>query len=89
MSIAALVGSDQLTQDGDDDELLLSVSAFIEKEVGSDLKSLKKLGKLIEKMTEDKIKLEEQVSIKPSEIVLAVFTETEHKQCYVYCKSCI
>ncbi|ERE88431.1 RAD50-interacting protein 1 [Cricetulus griseus] len=68
MSIAALVGSDQLTQDGDDDELLLSVSAFIEKEVGSDLKSLKKLGKLIEKMTEDKIKLEEQVLTISSEI---------------------
>ncbi|XP_040591087.1 RAD50-interacting protein 1 isoform X2 [Mesocricetus auratus] len=68
MNIAALVGSDLLTQGGDDGELPLNVSAFIEKEVGSDLKSLKKLGKLIEKMTENKIKLEEQVLTISSEI---------------------
>ncbi|CAH7473404.1 Rint1 [Phodopus roborovskii] len=68
MNIAALVGSDQLSQGRDDDELPLNVSVFIEKEVGSDLKSLKKLGKLIEKMTENKIKLEEQVFTISSEI---------------------
>ena len=40
------------------------MSAFIEKEVGNDLKSLKKLDKLIEQMTESKMQLEEQASIK-------------------------
>lgn len=62
VNTAALVGSEQLGQGGGDHELLLYVSAFIEKEVGSDLKSLKTLGKLIEQMTESKVKLEEQVS---------------------------
>lgn len=71
-------------QDRDDDQLPLNVSAFIEKEVGNDLKSLKKLGKLIEQMTENKMKLEEQVSIKLSEILSAVFIESEHKQHYMY-----
>ncbi|KAH0513697.1 RAD50-interacting protein 1 [Microtus ochrogaster] len=68
MNIAALVGSEQPTQGRDDDELPLNVSAFIEKEVGSDLKSLKKLGKLIEQMTENKMKLQEQVLAISSEI---------------------
>ncbi|XP_034375632.1 RAD50-interacting protein 1 isoform X2 [Arvicanthis niloticus] len=63
----ALVGSERLSQGSDDDELSY-VSAFIEKEVGSDLKSLKKLGKLIEQMTESKVKLEEQVLTISSEI---------------------
>lgn len=84
MNIAALVGREQLMQDRDDDQLPLNVSAFIEKEVGNDLKSLKKLGKLIEQMTENKMKLEEQVSIKLSEILSAVFIESEHKQHYMY-----
>ncbi|XP_055465482.1 RAD50-interacting protein 1-like, partial [Psammomys obesus] len=64
----ALVGSEQLSQGRDDEALLLYVSAFIEKEVGSDLKCLKKLGKLIEQMTENKAKLEEQVLTISSEI---------------------
>lgn len=68
MNTAALVGSEQLMQGRDDDELPLNVSAFIEKEVGSDLKSLKKLGKLIEQMTENKMKLQEQVLAISSEI---------------------
>ncbi|XP_037059491.1 RAD50-interacting protein 1 isoform X5 [Peromyscus leucopus] len=68
MNIAALVGREQLMQDRDDDQLPLNVSAFIEKEVGNDLKSLKKLGKLIEQMTENKMKLEEQVLTISSEI---------------------
>lgn len=68
VNTAALVGSEQLGQGGSDHELLLYVSAFIEKEVGSDLKSLKTLGKLIEQMTESKVKLEEQVLTISSEI---------------------
>lgn len=68
VNTAALVGSEQLGQGGGDHELLLYVSAFIEKEVGSDLKSLKTLGKLIEQMTESKVKLEEQVLTISSEI---------------------
>lgn len=44
------------------------MSAFIEKEVGNDLKSLKKLDKLIEQMTENKMQLEEQVLTISSEI---------------------
>ncbi|XP_049988833.1 RAD50-interacting protein 1 isoform X2 [Alexandromys fortis] len=68
MNIAALVGSEQPMQGRGDDELPLNVSAFIEKEVGSDLNSLKKLGKLIEQMTENKMKLQEQVLAISSEI---------------------
>uniref|UniRef100_A0A8C6I465 RAD50-interacting protein 1 n=1 Tax=Mus spicilegus TaxID=10103 RepID=A0A8C6I465_MUSSI len=68
MNTAAPAGSEQLSQGGSDDALLSYVSAFIEKEVGSDLKSLKTLGKLIEQMTESKVKLEEQVLTISSEI---------------------
>lgn len=76
MNIAALVGSEQPMQGRDDNELPLNVSAFIEKEVGSDLKSLKKLGKLIEQMTENKMKLQEQVSINLREVIVTAFIET-------------
>lgn len=38
------------------------VSEFVEKEVGNDYDSLSKLGRLIEKLSENKLKLEEQVS---------------------------
>ncbi|KAK7834912.1 hypothetical protein U0070_022883, partial [Myodes glareolus] len=68
VNTAALVGSQQLMPGREDDELPLNVSAFIEKEVGSDLKSLKKLGRLIEQMTENKTKLQEQVLAISSEI---------------------
>ncbi|XP_052029013.1 RAD50-interacting protein 1 isoform X2 [Apodemus sylvaticus] len=69
VNTAALVGSEGLGQGSSEDGALLSyVSALIEKEVGSDLKSLKKLGKLIEQMTESKVKLEEQVLTISSEI---------------------
>ncbi|EDL03164.1 RAD50-interacting protein 1 isoform 2 [Mus musculus] len=68
VNTAAPAGSEQLSQGGSDDALLSYVSAFIEKEVGSDLKSLKTLGKLIEQMTESKVKLEEQVLTISSEI---------------------
>lgn len=68
VNTAALVESQQLMPGREDDELPLNVSAFIEKEVGSDLKSLKKLGRLIEQMTENKTKLQEQVLAISSEI---------------------
>lgn len=76
VNTAALVGSEQLGQGSSEDGALLSyVSAFIEKEVGSDLKSLKKLGKLIEQMTESKVKLEEQVSAVLSAVLSTVFMQ--------------
>lgn len=61
---AALVGNEQVSKVTDNGDLSSYVSAFIEKEVGHDLKSLKKLDKLIEQMTENKMQLEEQASIK-------------------------
>lgn len=64
IDIAALVGNEQVSEDTDNGDLLSYVSAFIEKEVGNDLKSLKKLDKLIEQMTKSKMQLEEQASIK-------------------------
>ncbi|XP_004739619.1 RAD50-interacting protein 1 isoform X1 [Mustela putorius furo] len=66
--ITALVGNEQVNEDKDNGDLPSYVSAFIEKEVGSDLKSLKKLDKLIEQMTENKMQLEEQVLTISSEI---------------------
>ncbi|XP_032160216.1 RAD50-interacting protein 1 isoform X1 [Mustela erminea] len=66
--ITALVGNEQVNEDTDNGDLPSYVSAFIEKEVGSDLKSLKKLDKLIEQMTENKMQLEEQVLTISSEI---------------------
>ncbi|XP_022371178.1 RAD50-interacting protein 1 isoform X4 [Enhydra lutris kenyoni] len=66
--IIALVGNEQVNEDTDNGDLPSYVSAFIEKEVGSDLKSLKKLDKLLEQMTENKMQLEEQVLTISSEI---------------------
>ncbi|XP_037692360.1 RAD50-interacting protein 1 isoform X2 [Choloepus didactylus] len=63
-----LVGSEQVSEGTDNGDLSSYVSAFIEKEVGTDLKSLKKLDKLIEQMTESKMQLEEQVFTISSEI---------------------
>lgn len=68
INIAALVGNEQIGESTDNGDLPSYVSAFIEKEVGNDLKSLKKLDKLIEQMTESKMKLEEQVLTISSEI---------------------
>ncbi|XP_045420920.1 RAD50-interacting protein 1 [Lemur catta] len=68
ISIAVLVGSEQVSEGTDNGDLPSYVSAFIEKEVGNDLKSLKKLDKLIEQMTESKMQLEEQVLTISSEI---------------------
>ncbi|XP_045720823.1 RAD50-interacting protein 1 isoform X2 [Mirounga angustirostris] len=68
INITALVGNEQVNEDADNGDLPSYVSAFIEKEVGNDLKSLKKLDKLIEQMTENKMQLEEQVLTISSEI---------------------
>ncbi|KAM5189414.1 RAD50-interacting protein 1 isoform 1-T1 [Callospermophilus lateralis] len=68
MNIASLVGGEEVCRDTDSGDLPSYVSAFIEKEVGNDLKSLKKLDKLIEQMTESKMQLEEQVLTISSEI---------------------
>ncbi|GAB5568458.1 RAD50-interacting protein 1 isoform X2 [Prionailurus iriomotensis] len=68
INIAALFGNEQVSEDTDNGDLTSYVSAFIEKEVGNDLKSLKKLDKLIEQMTENKMQLEEQVLTISSEI---------------------
>ncbi|KAF6086738.1 RAD50 interactor 1 [Phyllostomus discolor] len=68
INIAALVGNEQIGEGTDNGDLPSYVSAFIEKEVGNDLKSLKKLDKLIEQMTESKMQLEEQVLTISSEI---------------------
>uniref|UniRef100_A0A8C5L1Y2 RAD50-interacting protein 1 n=1 Tax=Jaculus jaculus TaxID=51337 RepID=A0A8C5L1Y2_JACJA len=68
INVTALVGCDQVSDGGDDAGLASYVSTFIDKEVGHDLKSLKKLDKLIEQMTENKMHLEEQVLTISSEI---------------------
>ncbi|XP_046525770.1 RAD50-interacting protein 1 isoform X2 [Equus quagga] len=68
LNIAALVGNEPVGEGTDSGGLSSYVSAFIEKEVGNDLKSLKKLDKLIEQMTESKMQLEEQVLTISSEI---------------------
>ncbi|XP_023592828.1 RAD50-interacting protein 1 isoform X2 [Trichechus manatus latirostris] len=68
INTAALFGSEQVIESTDNGDLSSYVSAFIEKEVGNDLKSLKKLDKLIEQMTESKMQLEEQVLTISSEI---------------------
>ncbi|XP_049639157.1 RAD50-interacting protein 1 [Suncus etruscus] len=67
INISTFDGSEQI-KGTDNGDLSAYVSAFIEKEVGNDLKSLKKLDKLIEQMTESKMHLEEQVLTISSEI---------------------
>jgi len=63
INITALVGNEQVNEeDADNGDLPSYVSAFIEKEVGNDLKSLKKLDKLIEQMTENKMQLDLRIS---------------------------
>ncbi|XP_027395495.1 RAD50-interacting protein 1 isoform X3 [Bos indicus x Bos taurus] len=74
ISIAALVENEQVCEGTDNGDLPSCVSAFIEKEVGNDLKSLKKLDKLIEQMTENKMQLEEQVLTVSSEIPKRIHT---------------
>ncbi|XP_066898924.1 RAD50-interacting protein 1 [Kogia breviceps] len=68
INIAALVGNEPVCEGTDNGDLPSYVAVFIEKEVGNDLKSLKKLDKLIEQMTESQMQLEEQVLTVSSEI---------------------
>lgn len=68
INISTFDESEQINKGTDNGDLSAYVSAFIEKEVGNDLKSLKKLDKLIEQMTESKMHLEEQVLTISSEI---------------------
>nr|XP_033718805.1 RAD50-interacting protein 1 [Tursiops truncatus] len=68
INIAAVVGNQPVCESTDNGDLPSYVAVFIEKEVGNDLKSLKKLDKLIEQMTESKMQLEEQVLTVSSEI---------------------
>uniref|UniRef100_A0A2K6AXV5 RAD50-interacting protein 1 n=1 Tax=Macaca nemestrina TaxID=9545 RepID=A0A2K6AXV5_MACNE len=60
INVTVLIGSKQVSEGTDNGDLPSYVSAFIEKEVGNDLKSLKKLDKLIEQRTVSKMQLEEQ-----------------------------
>ncbi|XP_029471185.1 RAD50-interacting protein 1 isoform X2 [Rhinatrema bivittatum] len=49
-------------------DIPLYVAEFVERELGNDLKALKKLGKLIEDISEEKRQLEEQVLTVSSEV---------------------
>ncbi|XP_072509199.1 RAD50-interacting protein 1 [Notamacropus eugenii] len=66
--MAAPVRKEQTNQDVDTCDIPSYVSEFVEKEVGNDLQSLKKLGKLIEQLTNNKVQLEEQVLTISSEV---------------------
>lgn len=52
----------RIPRDPDSCDIPFYVSELVERELGTDCDSLSKLGKLIEQLTESKIKLEEQVS---------------------------
>ncbi|XP_028933871.1 RAD50-interacting protein 1 [Ornithorhynchus anatinus] len=67
--MAALdTGKEQINKDPDSCDIPFYVSEFVEREVGNDLKSLKKLSKLIEQLSESKAHLEEQVLTISSEV---------------------
>lgn len=53
---------ERIPRDPETCDIPFYVSEFVEKEVGNDYDSLSKLGGLIEKLSENKLKLEEQVS---------------------------
>ena len=53
------------TRDLDHCDIPYYVSEFVEREVGNDYDSLRKLGSLIDKLSENKKQLEEQVSTFP------------------------
>ncbi|KAM4874353.1 RAD50-interacting protein 1 [Thomomys bottae] len=80
ISVASLVGIQQVSEGTDEDNLHSYVSAFIEKEIGSDIKSLEKLDKLIEQMTESKMLLEEQVLTVSSEIPKRIQSALENAE---------
>ncbi|XP_067420575.1 RAD50-interacting protein 1 isoform X3 [Emydura macquarii macquarii] len=62
------VGREQVTRDPDCCDISYYVSEFVEREVGTDLNCLRKLGKLIEELSENKKQLEEQVLTVSSEV---------------------
>ncbi|XP_073184593.1 RAD50-interacting protein 1 isoform X2 [Lepidochelys kempii] len=62
------VGREQVTRDPDRCDIPYSVAEYVEREVGTDLNCLKKLGKLIEELSENKKQLEEQVLTVSSEV---------------------
>ncbi|XP_051856124.1 RAD50-interacting protein 1 isoform X1 [Antechinus flavipes] len=66
--MAAVVRKEPTNYDVDVCDIPSYVSEYVEKKVGNDLKSLKKLGKLIEELTENKAQLEEQVLTISSEV---------------------
>lgn len=55
----------EVTRDLDHCDIPYYVSEFVEREVGNDYDSLRKLGSLIDKLSENKKQLEEQVSTFP------------------------
>lgn len=55
----------EVTRDLDHCDIPYYVSEFVEREVGNDYDSLRNLGSLIDKLSENKKQLEEQVSIFP------------------------
>lgn len=55
-------GKEKIPRDPETCDIPFYVSEFVEREVGNDCDSLNKLGKLIEELLENKMKLEEQVS---------------------------
>ncbi|XP_053110588.1 RAD50-interacting protein 1 isoform X2 [Hemicordylus capensis] len=65
---AANPGKERIARDPDSCDIPFYVSEFVEREVGIDCDSLSKLGKLIEQLSENKTKLEEQVLTVSSEV---------------------
>lgn len=57
------VGKKEVTKDLDHCDIPYYVSEFVEREVGNDYDSLRKLDNLIDKLSENKKQLEEQVSV--------------------------
>nr|XP_056702453.1 RAD50-interacting protein 1 [Euleptes europaea] len=61
-------GKERIPRDPETCDIPFYVSEFVEKEVGNDYDSLSRLGRLIEKLSENKVKLEEQVLTVSSEV---------------------
>lgn len=53
---------ERIARDPESCDIPFYVSEFVEREVGTDYESLSKLGRFIEQLSENKAKLEEQVS---------------------------
>ncbi|XP_040450305.1 RAD50-interacting protein 1 [Falco naumanni] len=65
---AVAVGKKEVTRDLDHCDIPYYVSEFVEREVGNDYDSLRKLDSLIDKLSENKKQLEEQVLTVSSEV---------------------